>query len=65
MNKIKHLLFGASIASLITVGLISCDNDEVKANEEATQSELQAKGGVYSSIEMQNYYIDGVEEGLV
>lgn len=63
MNKVKHLAFGITGALLVTAGLISCNSDEVIANEEATSTELQAKGGAYSSMEMQDYYIGGIEEG--
>lgn len=45
MNKIKHLAFVMSGALLVTVGLISCDNDEVNKNEESSTTELKAKGG--------------------
>lgn len=54
MNKIKHLAFAVSGALLVTVGLISCDSDEVSTNEEATSTELKAKGG---DLAYQDFYL--------
>jgi|GEM_PF-1396139 len=56
MNKIKHLAFAMSGALLVTVGLISCDNDEVMTNEETSVNNLQARGG-YTNVDYQGFYL--------
>lgn len=64
MKKLKHLAFAVSGALLVTVGLISCDSDEVTTNEEATLTELKAKGGAvaYQEFRLGQVSLDGGDQ---
>lgn len=65
MNKIKHLAFAVSGALLVTVGLISCDSDEVNTNEEIS-TELKGKGPsnnyAYQDFRLGQVSLDGGDQ---